>query len=192
MKIKISKQTAKSLIFNVAETILIFLVGKLLYLPTNFVIIVMLTFMISRGCFGKSLHFKTWYRCLVWSCLILLSLFLILKIDLKLSVLFTIFSAFIMTGKSNINDMYLWKSASEGKYKDIEEYVKYNSVNPHLLDFEDNLKRRSDVLYLIYKYRFRDGLTFSQISERLDNMENARIFEKLDQIALAIRIACGI
>ena len=37
-----------SLFFNIAETILIFLVGKLLGLPTNFIIIVMLTFMISR------------------------------------------------------------------------------------------------------------------------------------------------
>jgi hypothetical protein len=63
--------------------------------------------MISRGCFGKALHFKTWYRCLVWSSLILLSLFLILKVDLVISILFTIFAAFIMTGKSNINDMYL-------------------------------------------------------------------------------------
>lgn len=189
---KIDKDFIGSLIFNIAETILIFLVGKLLHLPTNFIITIMLTFMISRGLFGKTLHFKTWYRCLVWSCLILLSLFLILKIDFKISVLFTIFSAFIMTGKSNINDMYLWKPSNKSKYKDIEEYIKYNLTNAKLLDFEENLKRRDDVLYIIYKYRFRDGLTFSEISEKLDNMENARIVEKLDQIALAIRISCGI
>ena len=190
---KINKEFMGSLIFNIAETLLIFLVGKLLLLPTNFIIIVMLTFMISRGLFGKALHFKTWYRCLVWSCLILLSLFLILKIDLKISILFTIFSGFIMTGKSNINDMYLWNNKKDtGKYKDIEEYVKYNLTNKNLLDFEENLKRRDDVLFLIYKYRFRENLTFAEISERLDNMENIRIVEKLDQIALAMRISCGI
>lgn len=189
---KIDKQFIGSLIFNIAETILIFLVGKLLLLPTNFILIVMLTFMISRGLFGKALHFKTWYRCLVWSCLILLSLFMLLKIDLKISILFTIFSAFIMTGRSNINDMYLWKPNNQSKYKDIEEYIKFNLTSKKLLDFEENLKRRDDLLYVVYKYRFRDGLTFSEISEKLDNMENVRIVEKLDQIALAIRISCGI
>ena len=70
-----------TLIFNTAETILIVLVGKLLGLQLNNIVMVMLCFMISRGFFGKSLHFKNWYRCLIWSLLILLSLFLILKID---------------------------------------------------------------------------------------------------------------
>ena len=182
-----------SLFFNIAETILIFLVGKLLDLPTNFIIIIMLTFMISRGFFGKALHFKTWYRCLVWSCLILLSLFMILKVDLTVSILFAIFSAFIMTGKSNINDMYLWKGAnSQGKYYDIEEYIKYHELDNTLLTFEENLKRKDNLLFLIYKYRFRDKLTFAEISDKLDGMENVRIVEKLDQIALAIRISCKI
>jgi len=189
---KVDKNFISSLIFNIAETILIFLVGKLLNLPTNFIIVVMLTFMISRGLFGNALHFKTWYRCLIWSTLILLSLFMILKIDFKISILFTIFSAFIMTGKSNIQDMYLWKLNNESKYKDIDEYVKYNLMNKNLLDFEENLKRRDDILYLVYKYRFRENLSLIKISEKLNNMENARIVEKLDQIALAIRINCGI
>lgn len=189
---KIDKKFVFSLIFNIIETLLIFLIGKLLRLPISNIIIVMLTFMISRGCFGKSLHFKTWYRCLVWSAVIMLSLFLILKVDLVVSILFAIFSAFIMTGRSNIEDIYLWKPQNESKYKDIEEYVKYNLMNPDLLNFEDNLKRRDDLLFLIYKYRFRDNLTFSEISEKLDGMENPRIVESLNQIALAMRISCGI
>ena len=122
----------------------------------------------------------------------MLSLFLILKVDLIISILFTIFSAFIMTGKSNINDMYLWKKKDDGKYKDIEEYIKYNMMNSKLLDFEENLNRRDNLLYLIYKYKFKENMTFSDISHKLDNMDTARIVERLDQIALAIRIHCGI
>lgn len=189
---KINKRFIGSLIFNIAETILIFLVGKLLNLPTNFIIIVMLSFVTTRICLGKALHFKTWYRCLVWSCLILLSLFMILKIDFKISILFSIFSAFIMTGKSNINDMYLWKPKKESKYSDIDEYVKYNLTNSKLLEFEENLKKADDRLYLIYKYKFKEDLSFSEISDKLNGMDTARIVEKLDQIALAIRIHCGI
>lgn len=180
-----------SLIFNIAETILIFLIGRLLDLPIKEVIIIMLSFMISRGCFGNALHFKDWYRCLIWSALILLSLFVILKVDFTISVLFTIFSAFIMTGKSNINDMYLWNNNKQGKYKDIEDFVKYNEFNPKLLDFEENLKRKDGLLFLIYKYKFRDGLKFKEISEIL-KLDNPRIVESLDRIALAFRINLGI
>lgn len=181
-----------SFIFNIAETIVIILIGKFKNLPLSNILIVILTFLISRGCFGNTLHFKTWYRCLIWSTLIMLSLFLFLKIDLILSILFAVFSAFIMTGKSNIEDMYLWKPQNESKYKDIEEYIKYNFTNPALLNFEDNLKRRDDLLFLIYKYRFKEHLTFNEISEKLNGMENPRIVESLNQIALAMRISCGI
>ena len=182
----------KSLIFNIVETILIVLIGKLLDLPIKFIISIMITFLISRACFGQTLHFKTWYRCLVYSLTIMLSLFLILKVDLVLSIIFTIFSGLIMTGKANINDMYLWKPKSESKYNDIQEFVDYNLTNTKLIEFEENLKRADDMLCLIYKSKFKEHLTFSQISEKLNNMENVRIVEKLDQIALAIRIHCGI
>ena len=184
------KNIVSTIIFNIAETALIFLVGMLLGLEIRDIVLVMLCFMISRGFFGKSLHFKSWYRCLVWSLLILLSLFLILKVDLVISILFTIFSAFIMTGRSNINDIYLWKGTST-KYADIEEYIKYNSMNNTLLEFEKKLKEQDGLLFLLYKYRFKDNLTFSEISERLD-MDNPRIVEKLDKIAFSLRIYCGI
>ena len=187
-----TKRKIKSLIFNIVETIIIILIGQLLNLPINFIISIMMTFLISRCFFGKTMHFKTWYRCLVCSLTLMLSLFLILKIDLKLSILFTVFGALIMTGRANINEMYLWKPKDEGKYKDIEEYVKYNLTNSKLIEFEENLKRTDDVLYAIYKYRFKNGESFNEISKKLDNMETARIVEKLDQIALAIRIHCGI
>ena len=60
------------------------------------------------------------------------------------------------------------------------------------MEFEENLKRRDDLLFIVYKYRFKERLTFKEISERLDGMPNVRIAEMLNQIALAIRINCGI
>lgn len=186
-----NKSLIKSLIFNISETILIFLTGKLLNLPVNYIIMIMLAFMLSRAFFGKALHYKTWYRCLIVSLLILMSLFVLFHVSLIVSIMFAIFTAYIMTGKSNIQDMYLWKPANESKYRDIEEYIKYNEFSNNLLDFEEALKRRDNLLYLIYKYRFKDKMTFSEMSEKLD-MENPRIVEKLNQIALAIRINCGI
>ena len=181
-----------TLIFNLAETAIIFLSGIALKLDMKYVIILMLTFMISRGLFGNALHFKTWYRCLIWSTLIMLSIFVLLKVDLVISILFAIFSAFIMTGKSNIKDMYLWNTdGTPSKYADVAEYVKYNRFDDRLIEFEKKLEQLDGVEYLVYKYRFKDGKTFSEISELLD-MDNPRIVEKLDKVAFAIRIYCKI
>ena len=90
--------------------------------------------------------------------------------------------------------MFLWDNSptKKSKYDDIEEYIKYNSLSDDLISFEDKLKDRDALLYMVYKYRFKDKLTFKEISEKLDGMDNPRIVEKLDSIALAIRMYCKI
>ena len=158
------KRIISTLIFNVAETILIFLVGRMLGLEINNIIIVMLCFMISRGFFGKSLHFRTWYRCLVWSLLILLSLFLILKIDLKVSILFTIFSAFIMTGRSNIKDMYLW-SGKTSKYDALKDFISVSPNNSIILEHEEYWRKNYPIRYDIFRLYFRENKTYQEIAE---------------------------
>lgn len=168
------KYIFSSLIFNIAETILIFLIGKLLCLPTNFIIIIMLCFMLSRGCFGKALHFKTWYRCLVWSSLILLSLFLILKVDLVISILFTIFAAFIMTGKSNINDMYLW-SGKSSKYDALKEFISFSPNNSIILEHEEYWRKNYIMRYKIFKLYFRDNKSYEEIKQIEDLPDNTII-----------------
>ena len=158
------KRIISTLIFNIAETILIFLVGRMLGLETNNIIIVMLCFMVSRGFFGKLLHFKTWYRCLIWSLLILLSLFLILKIDLKISILFSIFSAFIMTGRSNINDMYLW-SGKTSKYDALKDLISVSPNNSIVLEHEEYWRKNYPIRYDIFRLYFRENKTYQEIAE---------------------------
>lgn len=170
------KNIISTIIFNIAETILIFLVGRMLGLEINNILIVMLCFMISRGCFGKTLHFKTWYRCLVWSLLILLSLFLILKIDLRVSILFTIFSAFIMTGKSNINDMYLW-SGKSSKYDALKDFVSLAPNNPIILEHEAYWMKNYPMRYEIFKLYFRENKSYSEIIN-LKNLSDSTIIKK--------------
>ena len=174
------KNILTTVIFNFAETILIFLIGKLLGLETNSIIIVMLCFMISRGVFGKALHFKTWYRCLVWSLLILLSLFLILKVDLVVSILFTIFSAFIMTGKSNINDMYLW--GGNKLNAEVYNWVKYNQDNKMLLEYEKKLKETDKRKYYIFVYRFKEFKSYKDIAELME-LDEQRISDEIKIIS---------
>ena len=88
--------------------------------------------------------------------------------------------------------MYLWNNHNEpSKYQDVMEFVKYNEFNDGLIDFEKKLSDKNALEYLVYKYRFKENKTFSEISELLD-LENPRIVEILDKIAFALRLYCKI
>lgn len=179
-----------SIIFNVAEVSVIFLAGKLLGLKLEIMLVIFGLFVTIRISLGGAMHYKSPYKCAVWSLLIFLSLFVLTNVGLVVSIIMAIFCAFILTTKGNINDGLMWKG-KETKYADIEEYIKYNSMQTKLIEYENKLKDKDNLTYLIYKYRFKDKMTFSQISERLD-LENPRIVEKLEQIAFSFRIFFGI
>lgn len=66
---KETKSFIISLIFNIVETIIIFMVGKIFKVETNLIIVLMLIFFLTRLLCGKPKHYATWYRCLVWSLL---------------------------------------------------------------------------------------------------------------------------
>lgn len=158
------KKILPTLIFNIVETLVIFMCGIALNLEIKYVLVIMLTFMISRGFFGKALHFKTWYRCLIWSTFIMLSLFVLLKVDLILSILFAIFSAFIMTGKSNIKDMYMW-TGKISKYDALKDFVAISPNHPILLEHEEYWRRNYPIRYEIFKMYFRENKTYQEIAE---------------------------
>ena len=159
-----AKKLLPTLIFNIAETLIIFLIGMGLKLDIRLIILIMLTFMISRGFFGKSLHFKTWYRCLIWSSLIMLSLFVLLKVDLVISIMFAIFSAFIMTGKSNICDMYLW-TGKVSKYDALKNFVAISPNHPILIEHEEYWRKNYPMRYEIFQLYFRENQTYEYIAK---------------------------
>ena len=179
-----------SVIFNIAEVLVIFLAGKLLGLRLEIMLIIFGIFVTIRISLGGALHYKSPYKCAIWSLLIFLSLFVLTNVGFLVSVIMAIFCAYVLTTKGNIQDGLMWKG-KETKYADIEEYIKYNLMETKLMEYEEKLKSRDNLTYLIYKYRFKDKMTFSQISERLD-LENPRIAEKLEQIAFSFRIYFGI
>lgn len=164
------------------------------------VLIVLFTFFISRFAIGEPGHYKIvnyfdggWRRCFLWTSALILSLCLTIKLDVLVGVLFTVFSVFVISGKANIEDMKLgWKPRNEkSKYQDVIDFVKYNSLDDKLLEFETKIKNTNNLEYLIYKYKFKESKTFEEMSELLD-MDGPRIVEKLDKIAFAIRLYCGI
>lgn len=185
-----NKKFLFSLCFNIVETIVIFMIGLIFEISPSLIIVLMATFFLSRSLCGQPKHYNKAYRCFIWSLLTFTSVYALTDLHIIATILLTIFAGFIATGRADINDLYQWKGKSSN-YSDIEEYIKYNSMNDKLLEFERKLKEQDNLLFLLYKYRFKENLTFSQISEKLD-LENPRIVEKLNTIAFSIRIYCGI
>lgn len=179
-----------SIIFNLAEIGVILLAGKLLQLKLEIMLIIMVIFVMIRISLGGAMHYKSPYKCAIWSLLVFLSLFVLTNVGFGVSIIMAIFCAFVLTTRGDVNDAFMWKG-KETKYADIEEYIKYNSMETKLIEYENKLKDKDNLTYLIYKYRFKDKMTFAQMSERLD-LENPRIVEKLEQIAFSFRIFFGI
>lgn len=187
---KFDKRFLFSLCFNIVETLVIFFIGKMFEIKSSIIIMLMITFFLTRLLCGKPKHYNKWYRCFLWSTLTFTSVFVLTDLDIFANILLTIFCGFIATGRADIKDIYQWKG-KETKYSDIDEFIKYNPMNDKLLEFENKLREQDNLLFLLYKYRFKEKLSFSQISEKLD-IDNPRIVEKLNTIAFSIRIYCGI
>ena len=179
-----------SLFFNILETIIVYMIGLIFKVSHNEIIVMMITFFFTRLLCGKPKHFATWYRCFVWSLLVSTSLFALTDLHIFVILLLSAFTGYLSTGKADINDMYMWKGRSSN-YQDIDDYIKYNPMSDELLEFEKKLKERDNLLYLLYKYRFKENLTHAQIAEKTD-LETPRVSEKIDKVAFSLRIYCGI
>ena len=106
------------------------------------------------------------------------------------------FSALILTNRTNIYNIYLWNNCGRlSKYQDVMDFVKNNETDGRLVEFEDRIQAITDtddnLDYELYKYRFKESRTFKEIAELLD-METPRISEHLDKISFALKIYCGI
>lgn len=170
-----------SVLFSVFETVLIFLGAYLLKITLRDSLLIVLTFQISRIYFRFPKHYKTWQSCLVWTFVLLMSLFVVARVDITVGILSTIFTVYIISGKADIGDMYMWCKGKPSKYQKLIDYIKYNGLNSELLELEDNLKKYDTQMYLVYKRRFRENKSFEEIREEFD-LENPRINEILDKV----------
>lgn len=181
-----------NILFNLIELATIFCIGIIFVVDVKYVACIFVAFILNKIIFGKSMHYKDWYICFGWSTLLFISFYLLSYISIELACLFTTGFVFLSENANikEINHLFMWKNTKNvpSKYHDIEEYIKFNEFNPKLIKFEENLKMQDNQLYLIYKYRFKGKLSFNEISKRLDYYPTQRITEKLDGIALSIRM----
>ena len=143
-------------------------------------IILVLLFSICRMAFKKALHYKDWKRCILMTSLFFLSLFIVAKADFLLALVLTIFEAMILTGNGNINDTFMW--GGNKLNKEVFDWVKFNPDNEKLLKYEKDLKENDKQKYIIFKYRFRELKSYSEISKLMD-IDAQRISEEIKVIS---------
>lgn len=165
-----------SVIFNLAEILIVILIGELLVLSFPKILTLILLFSITRIYLKQALHYKDWRLCLLMTTAFFLSLFVVAKCNFLVALLLTTFEALILTGKGNINDMFMWGGNSLNT--EVFNWVKFNQDNEKLIKYENDLKETDRQKYFIFKYRFREFKSYSQIAKIMD-MDAQRISDEI-------------
>lgn len=84
-----------------------------------------------------------------------------------------------------------YKKHDDSKYQRLIDYIKFNGIDPNLIEIENRLKQLDTQTYLIYKRKFRENKTFREINEEFD-LDNPRIVESLDRAYYYMIGALGI
>jgi len=169
-----------SMIFNIAEVLVVILIGELLSLKVERIIMLVVLFSIIRMTVKKAMHYKDWKKCLLMTTLFFTSLIVVAIADFLLALAMTIFEALILTGHCNIEDMFMW--GGNRLNKEVFDWVKFNSQNEKLLKYEQILKENDKQKYYIFYYRFREFKSFSDIS-KIMGIDTQRISEEIKIIS---------
>lgn len=156
----------KVLIFNIIETIIIFLLGNIFNVDMGIRIVFMVIFFLTRMIIGKPKHYNKAYRCALWSSLVFISLYSLSSLDLLAIILLTVFTAFISTGKADIKEIYMWSGNLLNQ--EVFNWVKFNQNNEKLCEYEENLKKNDKQKYYIFVYRFREFKSYDEIANLMD------------------------
>ena len=170
------KNFIKVILFNIVETITIFMIGLTLKISYNYIIALMIIFFLIRAILGQPKHYKKAYLCFIWSTLTFTSVYLLTDLHILVTILLTIFSGFIATGKSDINDLYMWKG-SNSKYIALIDIVAFSPNNPTILEHEEYWRKNYPMRFEIFRLYFRERKTYEDIME-LKDLPDSKLIQR--------------
>lgn len=170
------KQFIRVLLFNIIETITIFMIGLTLKINYNYIIALMIIFFLTRMLCGQPKHYKKAYLCFIWSTLTFTSVYLLTDLHILVTILLTIFSGFIATGRSDISDLYMWKG-SNSKYIALIDIVAFSPNNPTILEHEEYWRKNYPMRFEIFRLYFRERKTYEDIME-LKDLPDSKLIQR--------------
>lgn len=182
MKKSFLKYYLPKVLFNIFEIIVILGAGILLGLNFEYILAIIIAFILNKIIFGESLHYKEWYLCIIWTILLFCSYYLLAKIDIKIAIFSTISFVFFSkkTNIKDLNSLFFWGGNTLNNQ--VFDWVKFNQSNQKLLRYENDLKENDKQKFFIFKYRFREFKSYKEISELMD-MDIQRISDELKVIS---------
>ncbi len=151
-----------SIIFNTVEVSIIFIVGFLLNIPFKDLLVIFMVFVLMRINFGDAMHYKDWKLCMLWSTILFFELFLVTKVGYYIAILVSVFCAYILTKRGNINDGFMWKGKSS-KYDALKQYIVNNPNCEILKQYELYWKDNYELRYDIFNLYFREQKSYDYI-----------------------------
>lgn len=187
-----------SIIFNCIEAVCICSCGILFNLQHYEILTIIIVFVITRMTAKKPCHYKSTAKCFIWTILVFCSLFLIVKVNITVSLIITMFSAYVLTEKGNIKlqDAFMYKKENKEKYREMKEYIQKHQNEVEIKRFEQKLKKIHEIysdrykvnFYEIYVLKFKEDKTFSEIKELTEIYDNHAVIKILDMIFISFNI----
>lgn len=147
-------------------------------------IILTIIYLFSRSKFEEPIHAyglnicyvctMTFYALLfitIKLCNILIGEYIALIIIICLVLLATFSTSTLPNKKEEIGKLFFGRKSENGRYADLFRLIKFEPHNQELLKYEDRLKETDLYRYYIFKYIFRDGLTWDETMDKLDIYE---------------------
>lgn len=151
-------------------------------------------YLFVRANFDEPIHARGLNICFILTMVFYLFLFVSIKLmgvligetfALVFSSLFNVLGCYATSTVPNRMEekgkiFFGYKKHDESKYARLIDYIKFNGIDPKLLDAEERLKQFNTQTYLIYERKFRENKTFKEIADEFD-IDNPRIVENLDK-----------
>ena len=181
------KNFIRVLLFNIVETITIFMIGLALKISWNYIIGLMVIFFLTRAICSQPKHYKKAYKCFIWSTLTFTSVYVLTDLHILVTILLTIFTGYIATGKSDIEDMFMW-SGNKSKYSALIDVISFSPNHPVIMEHEKYWMINYPVRYEIFKLFFRERKTYEEIMEMKDLTDSKLIQRECKSIYAALEI----
>lgn len=148
--------------------------------------IIFLTVFSIVNCFipdDKRIHADRLLHCFILSVIFLVLCIVLYKIGLHyMSAVDSFIMCLCVILLGNFTTAYpLWWGGNNLNKK-VYDWVRFNFDNPDLLAYENKLKEVDNRKYIIFKYRFREFKSYSDIAKLMD-IDTQRISEELKVIS---------
>lgn len=151
-------------------------------------------YLFARAKFADSIHAEGLNVCFVLTILFYILLFICVKglisltnlpVTIFFSILLTVLSCYVTSTLPNKMDklgklFFGYKKHNESKYQKLIDYIKFNGLEPKLIEAEKRLQDLDSQMFILYKRKFREDKTFREITEEFE-LENPRVVEILDR-----------